>query len=274
MSAVKYPRSVLAAEAPASDSLLDLLDRIEAPRSRTAMRYVERRLRHYGIDTSHFRPSAVPARKPIAYTREALAEAVRGAGSLREVGTRLGLPDGDVPYSLVRQRIAQFGIDISHLPRTKPPIAELPPESVRKAVAEARSVAETLRSLGLEPRASARRMLRSACERYGISTAHFLGRASRKGVPQPRKPASVVLVLKPPTAGRTPGAMLRRALDDIGRPRVCEKCGLKGEYRGRPLALEIDHINGDWRDNRAENLRRLCPNCHSQTATFAGRVGK
>ncbi|MDT0419361.1 HNH endonuclease signature motif containing protein [Streptomyces sp. DSM 41982] len=270
MSAPKYPRSLLADAAPASGSLLELLDRIGAPASRTVMRYVEQRLRHYGIDTSHFRPSVLPAREPVAYTREALAEAVRGAKSLREVGIRLGLPEGDVPYSLVRKRIEQFGIDISHLSRTNSSSANPSPDRVRKAVAEARSAAEALRLLGLEPHTGARRRLRDVCERNGISTAHFLGQASRKGIPRRRKPASAVLVVKPPTAVRTSGEMLRRALSEMGRPHVCEKCGLGTRYRGRPLMLEIDHVNGDWRDNRAENLRYLCPNCHSQTATFAG----
>ena len=43
------------------------------------------------------------------------------------------------------------------------------------------------------------------------------------------------------------------------------------EWRGQPLSLELDHINGDKTDNRLENLRILCPNCHSQTETFSGR---
>lgn len=49
----------------------------------------------------------------------------------------------------------------------------------------------------------------------------------------------------------------------------CELCGIS-EWRGKPLSIQIDHINGVRDDNRLENLRMLCPNCHSQTDTFAG----
>jgi len=51
----------------------------------------------------------------------------------------------------------------------------------------------------------------------------------------------------------------------------CEECGLGEEWNGKVLVLELDHINGDKNDNRLENLKILCPNCHSQTPTFRGR---
>ena len=53
----------------------------------------------------------------------------------------------------------------------------------------------------------------------------------------------------------------------------CDECGLN-EWRGRALTIQIDHINGIGTDNRLENLRMLCPNCHSQTETFGTRNWK
>ena len=50
---------------------------------------------------------------------------------------------------------------------------------------------------------------------------------------------------------------------------ICSKCGLEPLWNGEPLTLHMDHISGDRKNNREENLRWLCPNCHSQTKTFA-----
>lgn len=51
----------------------------------------------------------------------------------------------------------------------------------------------------------------------------------------------------------------------------CVMCGNIGDWCGKKLSLHLDHINGKSNDNRLENLRILCPNCHSQTDTYCGR---
>ena len=51
----------------------------------------------------------------------------------------------------------------------------------------------------------------------------------------------------------------------------CAICGNTGEWLGQKLVLQLDHINGIHNDHRIENLRFLCPNCHSMTSTYAGK---
>lgn len=73
----------------------------------------------------------------------------------------------------------------------------------------------------------------------------------------------------------TATSKLKKRLLEVGLLTYkCSKCGLEPEWQGIPLTLQLDHINGLRNDHRISNLRILCPNCHSQTKTYAGRNKK
>lgn len=60
-----------------------------------------------------------------------------------------------------------------------------------------------------------------------------------------------------------------RLMNEGYKENKCECCGIY-DWNGKPLVLQIHHINGKHNDNRIENLQILCPNCHSQTDNFCG----
>ncbi|MEP7379813.1 MAG: HNH endonuclease [Chloroflexota bacterium] len=146
-------------------------------------------------------------------------------------------------------------------------------ELLAAAVEQAFLVAGVIRILNLRQAGGNYTHIARRIRDFGLDTSHFDGGRRYRaqiGVPA-RKSASDLLVELPDLARRTPAFKLRRALFEIGRPLLCEGCGLSDEWLGRKLTLEIDHVNGRHNDNRAENIRFLCPNCHSQTETFCAR---
>ena len=105
------------------------------------------------------------------------------------------------------------------------------------------------------------------CEKFGFAKDTWI-KAIRCGriVVRPRQwPLERIL-----QDSRSRYTVKRRLLEAGLLRNACEECGL-AEWRGRPLTIQIDHRNGVNDDHRLNNLRMLCPNCHSQTATYAAR---
>ncbi|MGD3111107.1 HNH endonuclease signature motif containing protein [Streptomyces sp. YGL11-2] len=264
-----YTPELLARTAAVSTSLVDMLRRLGTPLGSAPHRYLRDRLRHYGIDTAHFVDEPLPRQPPRSYTEAALREAAAQSHSIREMLDCLGVLPYSSAYTHIRKRLDQFGIDTAHFTSRRKVSLLLPRDELATAVARSRSIAEVLRHLAHVATPSSRRAVKQSIEHYALTTAHFTGQGHGRGRPSPaRKPADEILRLLAPDARRTKTVTLRRALEEKGVPHRCAECGLGDIWQGKRLVLEIDHVNGDRLDNRQENLRYLCPSCHSQTRTF------
>jgi 5-methylcytosine-specific restriction endonuclease McrA len=142
-------------------------------------------------------------------------------------------------------------------------------EILAEAVAASTSVAGVLRHLGLPQAGGTHAHLSRTIKAFEIDTSHFV--RHQNGAAKARRTAAEILVVLPFGHRRENPRRLRRALIEIGRDFECALCRNPGLWQGRSMILVIDHVNGDFHDNRASNLRFLCPNCHAQTANFAGR---
>lgn len=204
------------------------------------------------------------------YTRQVLEEAAANCSSLGEVIEYVGAPPGGSAYGHLKRRMAHFAIDISHFSKRRNRIAPFSMDHLSDAVAGSVSLSGVLKKLALTDSGSTRAQLKRAIEQHRLSTEHFLGQAHYRGRRAPtRQSADQILRRLPPGSRRESRERLHRALRDRQRPYVCARCGTGDRWLGKRLVLEIDHISGDALDNRVENLRYLCPSCHSQTHTFS-----
>ncbi|MER6570235.1 HNH endonuclease [Streptomyces sp. NPDC001093] len=203
-----------------------------------------------------------------AYSKERLEEAARGARTLSEALERLGVDPRSSTRRYVLGRMKKLGVDVSHFEREG---VKWTRELLEGAVAASTNMCEVLRHLGLEVVGGHHTHISRRIKAYGIDTSHFQ-LPTQRGKPWRARTPEVLLVEQPVgQARRIPSDRLKWAMTAVGVPERCARCGTEPEWRGRPLPLEVDHIDGNWRDNRIENLRFLCPNCHSTTDNYRGR---
>ena len=151
-------------------------------------------------------------------------------------------------------------------------------EILAAAVRDAVSVAGVLRSLGMAESGGLHNHITKKIQEFQLDVSHFLGRRANSGKSY-KGPTKLDWRehLRPREAGvRQKSYILRRALLESGRAYQCAVVGCpinNGEWLSKPIMLQVNHLDGNWLDDRAENLEFLCPNCHSQTTNYCGSKG-
>ena len=187
---------------------------------------------------------------------------------MSEALERLGVDPRSSTRRYVSERMRKLGVDVSHFEREG---VRWTRDVLEQAVAASTNRCEVLRHLGLEVVGGHHTHISRRIKAYGIDTSHFKV-PTRRGKPwRPRTPEAFLVEQPADRARRVPSDRLKWAMASSGVAERCALCGTEAVWRGRPLPLEVDHVDGDWRNNRIENLRLLCPNCHSTTDSYRGR---
>ena len=145
---------------------------------------------------------------------------------------------------------------------------KLPDEQFTKIILESTSCIEAMKKIGFKCVAgNARNTVKRRIAELNINIEHWSDNTKNAHIATetPHNDYFAENTLR--SGGHTRKRILKYNLLEY----KCAICGNTGEWNGQKLVLQIDHINGDHSDNRLENLRFLCPNCHSQTDTFAGK---
>lgn len=146
-------------------------------------------------------------------------------------------------------------------------------DSLQEAVSKSQSFADVARYFGIAPHGGSQAHLKYRIDKESIDTSHFKSRAWSKGriFSNRRKPPEEVLVEMPIGSNRTHADILRRSLIEIGRKEECYKCGIGPKWNDTKLSLEVHHKDGNYRNNKDDNLDFICPNCHSQTDNYKAK---
>lgn len=111
---------------------------------------------------------------------------------------------------------------------------------------------------------------RKHAKRLGVFSTNQSGKGTSKQRELPLDIKEILQGHRP----ETQTGVLKRYLLRLGiKANQCERCNASS-WMNEPLICHLDHINGINNDHRLENLRMLCPNCHSQTTTYAGKNSK
>lgn len=145
-------------------------------------------------------------------------------------------------------------------------------EKLETAVNNSLSIAGVCRELEMKPCGGNYKTLYSKIKEWSINTNHFTGAAWNQGkkfIPF-GKTYNLIDVLIENSPYKNGNSLKKRLFKEGLKTKECEECGID-KWNDKEIVLELEHINGDNTDNRMENLKILCPNCHSQTPTFRNK---
>lgn len=148
---------------------------------------------------------------------------------------------------------------------------KMPLSDFKELVSKSESIGQALKVFGLENKGRNNETLKRRCLEEGVDISHWkMGLSSNKGRKfNVLKTPIDKLLVENSSFNRT--HLKERLLEEKVLEYRCVECGNEGTWNGKAITLQLEHKNGVSNDNRIDNLCFLCPNCHSQTKTYAGK---
>lgn len=143
-------------------------------------------------------------------------------------------------------------------------------EDFADLVSKSNTIADILRYFGLNNKGGNHNTVKRRAKYENINMSHIsLGRGSNKGKKFPPRKTDADIFCENGTSNRH--SLKKRIIRNNLISYECSECGLKDIWNNKNISLQLEHKNGIPNDNRLVNLCFLCPNCHSQTDTYAGK---
>ena len=201
---------------------------------------------------------------------------VEKSSSYNAVVKKIGLKSGGF-IRTVKNRIEILDLNVDHFNKKivgnrHSPVWEVPKDKFIAYVKESYSYHSIIKKIGLK-NGGFIATVKNRIEKLKLDTEHFDETKGYKEYSKKNYKSLKEILVKNSTYNN--GNNLKKKLYKAElKEEICEICSIGPEWNGKELVLQIDHINGDHHDNRIENLRILCPNCHTQTDTFCSKNKK
>ena len=148
-------------------------------------------------------------------------------------------------------------------------IWKLPIEEFKKLVKESKTLGQILNFFGLFNKGGNSNTIKNRLIQENIDYSHILFESGKNRISNNRFISNDILFVE--NSKSTRNTIKNRIIKNKLIEYKCKECNNIGEWNGKKISLQLEHINGISNDNRLENLCFLCPNCHSQTSTFSGK---
>lgn len=221
------------------------------------------------------------AAKDFTLSNEEFIKIVQNSSNISEALKKMKLVPQGANYKFFRKKCAALNINP---PTTNSPNIDPNNKIIKNNIKDSEiiwacqnnlSLASTLKSFNLNPHwGSNRSWLKSKIQHLKVNTSHWTGQGHLKNKTHDwsqKTPLSEILVAN--SSYTNNNTLKKRIIKELGWKYKCFSCGINS-WMNQKISLHLDHINGINNDNRIENLRLLCPNCHSLTPTYCGKNKK